>query len=36
MCKSKLFKIMVEIIGEPRDLCCSPSAIKCDKIKEMR
>jgi hypothetical protein len=30
---SKLFKILNEINGELRDLCCSPSAIKCDKIK---
>jgi hypothetical protein len=29
----KLFKIMSEINGERRDLCCSPSTIKCDKIK---
>jgi hypothetical protein len=34
MYKSKLFKIMSEINGELRDLCCSPSAIKCDEIKE--
>ena len=32
--KSLLFKILNEIDGELRDLNCSPSAMKCDKIKE--